>query len=70
MLVSLYTIVLTAAITAFVIVSVCAYLEHKAYMRRVKQIDYVYFNSELGQLAIMYTNGEFEIKNVLNIDEP
>lgn len=66
MLVSLYTILLTATLTAFIAALLFAYHEHRERRRFIKEIQNVYFNEETKQLAILYTNGEFEIKNVLS----
>ena len=68
MLISLYTVVLTATLTAFLASIIYIVVLHKMYKREVKEIENVYFNNETKQLAILYTNGEFEIKNVLEYE--
>lgn len=64
MLVSLYVILLTATITAFFLVSVFFLLEYKARLAHERQIKKLFFNEELKQIAVLYTNGEFEIKEI------
>lgn len=68
MLVSLYTIVLTASITAFGLITVVYLYEKYCQSKQMKIIKNVFFNEKTKQLAILYSNGTFEIKNVLMED--
>lgn len=68
MIVSLYSILLTASITAFGIMSAVYIYEKYQETKTLKIIKCVYFNEETKQLAICYSNGSFEIKNVLMED--
>ena len=64
MLVSLYSILLTATITTVVLVTIFWALEYRARSAHERHIKKLFFNEELEQIAVLYTNGEFEIKEI------
>ena len=64
MLVSLYSILLTATITTVVLVTIFWALEYRARIAHERHIKKLFFNEELEQIAVLYTNGEFEIKEI------